>query len=169
MPTNRDKRREGLIEARRLLVARLRARGLSMREITDAVARNGQFNPETNQPWDLATIFRDCRALQQQWLEQTKEVLDEHRARQLAELAEVKREAWSTKQLKPVLDALRHEAKLLGLEAPERHELSGPQEEPVKIVEIIRAHPRKDEETSNRTASGDIMAEGLADEEPLPG
>jgi hypothetical protein len=140
-----------------------------MREITDAVARNGQLNPETNQPWDLATVFRDCHALQQQWLEQTKEVVGEHRARQLAELAEVKREAWSTKQLKPVLDALRQESKILGLDMPERHELSGPGEEPVKIVEIIRAYPGEEPETSSRTASGDIIAEGLTDENPLPG
>jgi DNA-binding transcriptional MerR regulator len=144
MATNRDKRRAGLIDARRLLVTRLRARGLSMREITDAVARNGQLNPETNEPWDLATVFRDCQALQQQWLEQTKAVVAEHRARQLAELAEVKREAWSTKQLKPVLDALRQEAKLLGLEAPDRHELSTSGEQRVRIVEVEGPDPTDD-------------------------
>jgi len=41
-------------------------------------------------------------------------------------------------------------------------------EEPVKIVEIIR-YPRKEQGPSSRTAPADIMVEGLADEEPLPG
>jgi len=54
----------------------------------------------------------------------------------MAELAEIKREAWSTKQLKPVLDALRQEAKLLGLEAPDRHELSTSGEQRVRIVTV---------------------------------
>ena len=75
--------------------------------------------------------------MQQQWLEHTTAVVAEHRARQLAELAEIKREACSTKQLKPVLDALRQEAKLLGLEAPDRHELSNSGEQRVRIVEVM--------------------------------
>lgn len=103
---------------RRERVAALRARGLTQREIQAALAapadKNGMVNPETGKPFDLATINRDLKHLRQQAQRAASQTTDVHRARQYAELQELKRAAWSQKDPRLALRALETEMKLLG-------------------------------------------------------
>jgi len=126
------------IAHRRLQVARLRLRGMSTREITKAMAEANFVNPETQQPWDLATITRDCQANRRAWAREHRETVERHQARHLAEIAEVKREAWKTPadKLDTILRALKREAELLGLDAPQKTatEITGADGGPVEFA-----------------------------------
>lgn len=118
---------EGHITIRRELVARLRIRGLSQREIVDALAKGAPdrpalLNPQTGEAWTLGTINSDCKALDALWLERSYETIAEHKARVLASLREVERAAWTAKDINGVLRALKQECDLLGLDAPRQYE-----------------------------------------------
>lgn len=102
---------------RRERVTSLRARGMTLREITAALAdvnKGGMVNPETGLPFDLATISRDIKHVREQSKRAAAQTVDNHRARQYAELQEIKRAAWAAKDGKLALRALESEMKLLG-------------------------------------------------------
>jgi len=103
-----------MIEKRREIVAQLRLRQLSMREIVVALQNQGMVNPDTKLPFDLATIKRDIDALKEGWQASYSAATDEHATRQLAEIAEIKRLAWSQKDGRLALSAIEKEMKLLG-------------------------------------------------------
>jgi len=107
---------------RRERVAQLVLRGLTAREIVAALASgdNRIINGRTGKPWSLGTIGTDLIALKAEWNRRANAAFDEHRARQLAEVAELKRAAWSSRRYETVLRCLEREAKLLGLDAPAR-------------------------------------------------
>lgn len=109
--SNRD-----AIIMRREMVASLRLRGLSLREIAQALAKQNPpvVNPKTLQPYDVATIKSDIDALKSIWAENANVSIDEHQSRQLAELQELKRFAWSSKNGALALRALETEMKLVG-------------------------------------------------------
>src|SRR5436189_6038231 len=101
---------DDVMAIRRERVATLRGRGLTMREIestlgADTIVVNGEpkknpnqfLNPETQKPYDLATIQRDCDFLTRQWQKNAEADTAEHRARQLSELYELKRVAWASR------------------------------------------------------------------------
>lgn len=125
---------KNITSTRRERVAQLVLRGLTAREIVVALARpiddNNRtppiLNPRTGAPWSLGTIGADLIALKAEWNRRANAAFDEHRARQLAEVAELKRAAWAARRYDTVLKALEREAKLLGLDAHERLEVSGP-------------------------------------------
>lgn len=108
------------IELRRERVAQLRLRGLSSREIALALAqgdKNGKgrmLNPETGEPYTHTTIQNDLKALKDQWRESAGVATDEHQARQLAEIQEIKRMAWQQQNGNLALQALDREMKLTG-------------------------------------------------------
>lgn len=116
---------EAIIAHRRELVARARLRGATQREIVAGLAEAGHLNPETNEPWSLGTINADLKALQADWRRESKKVIDHHKARQLAELGEARRQAWHDNDMPSVLRALNMEMALLGTEAPKKQEISG--------------------------------------------
>lgn len=108
-----------IILMRRERVAALLARGLTQREIQQALAdvsKPGQYliNPDTGNPFDIAQINRDIQVLRQQARNAASKSVDEHRARQFAELQEVKRAAWAARDPKAALQAIGLEMKLLG-------------------------------------------------------
>ena len=108
-----------LAEERRRHVARLLVRGLTVLEVTKAMATDlGQVNPETSQPWSFETIRLDYRFLKRQWRKEAAADTSDHLGRMLAELAEVKRRCWTDGDMKGVLNALRQEASIKGLNAP---------------------------------------------------
>lgn len=119
---------EAIIARRREMVARARLRGATQREIVAALphieADQGGpcINPETGEPWSLGTINSDIKALQSQWRREAKKVTEHHKARQLAELQEAKRQAWHDNDLQSVLRAIGQEMDLLGTEAPKRQD-----------------------------------------------
>jgi len=120
---DRSAARQALVAQRRQLVARLRLRQVSVRDIQAAVGR--QFpNPETGQPWSLGCIQGDCVALQRAWQATAAADTAAHQAALLAELREARREAWQEKALELVLRGLKQEAELLGLNAPKQVDLT---------------------------------------------
>lgn len=108
---------QSIIENRRATVARLRLRGLTQREIVAALAQQGQ-------DFSLGTVNRDLQVIGEQWRQDARADIAELRARQFAELREVRRIAWKAGQLDTVLKSLAQEAKLLGSDAPTKVDVS---------------------------------------------
>lgn len=102
------------IERRRERVAALRLRNLSVREIAAALQQYGIVNPATGAAFSHTTIESDLKVLEARWRESSKIITEEHRARQLAEIAAVKRAAWASGDLELALKALDREIRLLG-------------------------------------------------------
>lgn len=137
---------------RRRRVAVLRLRGLSLREITKALPMGdgGVINPETQKPYNMSTIYQDLKAIEQEWRQMSVADLQEHKARHLAELAEVRRTAWQQGKLFYILKSLEQEAQILGLnevpDAPDvnvnvaNFDLSGmPTDELRRISQVINS------------------------------
>jgi hypothetical protein len=113
-----------VVEKRRRFVASLRLRGMTQREIESALPAHGVFNPKTGKPWTLGMINRDLKAIEAQWREDAARDISELKAKQLAEIGEVKLEAWKKGAIKNVLAALDREMKLTGTAASEKLELT---------------------------------------------
>jgi DNA-binding transcriptional MerR regulator len=109
--------------ARREVVARLRIRGMSVRAIAEALATNDPpFVGTDGNPLSKTTVANDLVALREQWRTEAAATIADHQAEQLATLREVQREAWKKQDLDTVLKSHDRIAKLLGSDAPERHE-----------------------------------------------
>jgi len=108
-------------------VAALVLRGLCAREIQTALAdpARGMLNSETGEPWSLRTIVYDLAALRKQWEEGATKDIKKQRARELAEMRELRRAVWMTKEHGEVRMGLALEMKLLGTEAPAKIEHMG--------------------------------------------
>jgi len=102
-----------IIGKRREDVARFRLRGWTQRQIAE------QLNVS------VATVNRDLSFLQDEWKAAALATIEEHKIRVLAELAEVKRRGHADKNLNAVLQALKAEVDILGLDAPVKSEISG--------------------------------------------
>ena len=122
------------IEAKRLeLVAALRLRGRTQREIQQALA--GQMlNPATNKPYSLSTINTDIKRLEKQWRKAAADTIEEHKARQIAEIGEVKRQAWNDKDTGAVLRALDLEANILGTKATVKSDISATIDGELRVI-----------------------------------
>jgi hypothetical protein len=109
-----------IIDERRRRVAAMALRGLSQREIVASLptGREPLFNPKTGKAFNLATVNRDLQALRKQWREAAAVDLAAYKARILAELQEVKRQAWSQKDTRAIIAALKQECDILGIDAP---------------------------------------------------
>jgi hypothetical protein len=108
------------IEAKRLeLVASLRLRKRTQREIQIALA-GSIVNPTTGEPYSLGTINGDIKKLEREWRRLAAAKTDEHKAIQIAELQEVKRLAWTEKDMGAVLRAIDLEANILGTKAAQQ-------------------------------------------------
>lgn len=109
--------RQAIIDNRRRQVAVLRLRGMTQREIIDTLENGKVVNPDTGKPWSLGIINSDLKALDAEWRAEAAKAIDEHKARQLAELNEVRRAAWAVKDLATVLKVLKQEVDILGTAA----------------------------------------------------
>jgi hypothetical protein len=127
---------ESIMAQRREMVARLRLRGLSQREICHALSHptKGMINPQTNKPYSIATINADCQFLVGQWQETMMEHEDTRLSRIWAEIQEIRREAWKTGDLSTLMRAIKQEIDLFGLEAPKRQELTGAGGGPIALT-----------------------------------
>lgn len=122
---------EAIEAKRRELVSALRLRGRTQREIQLLLGQQ-MLNPATNEPYSLGTINGDIKKLERNWLKAAADTIDEHKARQLAEIGEVKRQAWNDKDPAVVLRALDLEANIIGTKAAIRQELGGPAGGPIQ-------------------------------------
>lgn len=101
---------------RRMWVARFQARGLSEREVREALGKLRILNPRTGRDWSLGTIHNDFIANLEEWQDFAARSIDQHRGRIMAELQEVKRKAWADGTLSFVLRALQQERAVLGID-----------------------------------------------------
>ena len=120
MPYDNLSKNDDLIYQRRQTVAKLRLRGMTVRQIVDALPRNNPpfLNPETGEPYTIGTIAGDLKALRKEWHKEASADTAAHKAREFAELQEVKQLAWSQKDGRLALRALETEMKLLGTFEP---------------------------------------------------
>lgn len=107
-----------VISHRRRLVAQLRLREFAQDEIVAALEQQGIVNPKTGKPWSKGIINADCQALEAAWHEQAVKTTAEMKIEMFARLREVARAAWGKNDLRSVLQALKQQAELLGLDAP---------------------------------------------------
>lgn len=128
--------KQSIIDHRRQLVARLRLRGASQRDIVDALPKQ-TMNGSTGLPWSAGTIHYDIKAIEEAWQKSAQIDIAQHKSNVLAELAEVKRQAWGISDIGLVLKAIAQERALLGLDAATKTDIvSGGA--PIKI-ETIKA------------------------------
>jgi hypothetical protein len=126
------KTKQSVIDHRRMLVARLRVRGLSQREIQVRLATPGEdgrlvtVNPANGSPWSLTTINRDSKALDKMWREAAETEIADLKAKINAELAELKRDGWRLNDPKTVLAAIKQQRALLGLDEATAIKGTGP-------------------------------------------
>lgn len=116
-------RKTGVTETRRTVVARLWARGLSQREIEEGLKKAGLVNFH-GKPWSTTTVHRDVQAVKLEMQQQYAADYFAHASEMLAQYREVRREAWRSGDLDAVLKACAAECKLMGLDKPDRLELS---------------------------------------------
>jgi len=129
MPATRAQRDNA--QRRRLLIARLLPRRLSLREMAQVLEVQGIVN-EKGKAFSHQTIKKDLDILNEQFLEESNKEVAKHKARLLHELEEIKRIAYkgstdgnvTEKKLRVVLDAIKEQNKVLGLHAPEKVEVS---------------------------------------------
>lgn len=133
MRKNNAKSNQAVIEARRRQVAALVLRGFSQREIQASLPSAGITNPSTGLPWSLGIVNSDVKALAADWKEAALADVDEHKARLLAEIREVRRKAWGIADLNSVLRALQQERDLLGADAPAKREHTGAGGGPIEV------------------------------------
>lgn len=120
---------------RRELVGQMLSRKMTRREIVETLTAADERNPATDEPWSLGTIQEDAKALERQWRATAQKDAKIWKARQLAEIEEVKRDAWSRGKLDFVLRAIELEAKITGTQAPVK--LSGEDGKPLAWPVII--------------------------------
>jgi len=115
------------VEIRRSLVSELRIKGLTLYEIKEALWSHSPpiYNLKTGKPFSAETIRKDLKVLKGRWRTRADETTDDHQARQLEEINQIKRDAWARQNGNLALRALELETKLLGTLAPTKIELSG--------------------------------------------
>lgn len=109
MPLNNS--RQDIIAKRREDVSRFRLRGWTQRQIAEMLNVS------------VGTVNRDLACLQEEWKAAALASIDEHKTRVLAELAEVKRRGHADGNLNVVVQALKTEIDILGLDAPAKSEI----------------------------------------------
>lgn len=116
------------IAERRKIVASLLTRRIDQTDIA-AMIKKQHPNWDVSQP----TISRDIKWLKAQWLEDSKQSVDEFKARELAELDEIERDCAlqfgadkkrKVEWIRTRLSVKERRAKLLGLDAPTKSQVS---------------------------------------------
>lgn len=114
---------EDKIIKRQALVAQLRLRGLTAQEVWSALVKADMLNAD-GEPYSLATIKRDIQDNRSRWDAEAKRDTAEHRARQFAEIGEIKKQAWQKGDGELALKAIDREIKLTGTAAAIKIEMS---------------------------------------------
>jgi hypothetical protein len=140
---------------RREIVAHLRVRGMTEREIAEALAKPGAnqiLNPLNGQPYTRQTIHSDIALLRRKWQANAAQNTNKHQARQLAEIQEIKRQAFLDRDGLLALRAIDREMKLLGTAVPERIEIKVNIEVVTRAWEAIEKAGRNPVDVFNRLA-----------------
>ena len=111
----RDLRRQKVAQ---LLVRRPR---ITVRQMQTALLKSGHYNPRTDEKWSRQTVQNDIEHVREQARENMDRGANEWRAIELDRLQELQKEAWDEGDRDLVLRCMKRRAKLLGLDAPEKH------------------------------------------------
>ena len=139
--TNYQRATNDKVLARRELVGRLRVQGLTVREIAVEVFEQG-FTNKDGYALSHQTIHKDVVALRRQWSKNAAVSMEEHRARQLAELTELKRRAWEKEDGALALRAIDTEMKLTGTIAAQKLQIDLPPEVGPLLASLLKALQR---------------------------
>lgn len=121
-----NKANDDLIRKRREKVARFRLQGLTEREIALALPKGDDpiVDPDTRKPFSHVTIHNDILAMQKEWATNAARDADEFISEELAKLVELEKTAWSKGRYEIVLRCYERRAKLLGLDKPEKRDIT---------------------------------------------
>jgi transposase len=128
MAGKRAQRQQEILERRRE-VARLRLSGI--RDQREVAARLDV---------SLGTINGDFKAINEQWAQETTMDVDAEKQIDLARIDALISALWDKardgdeRAIAQVLNLMQHRAKLLGLNAPEKRELSGDENAPLTVL-----------------------------------
>ena len=112
--------RRNEVELRREMIAALKARNLSVREIQAALAQ------QTRTPMSVSvgTVQRDISILRQRWKDRADSEIRDMFAEDLAKLDELEKLAWQQKNVGAVLSVMKRRAEMTGYDAPEKVDLA---------------------------------------------
>lgn len=124
---------------RREIIARLRARRLTVRQITEALALPpfNIVNPKTGKPYSFNQVQYDLQKIRAMWRKSIEQSAKNSCAAILHELNEIKRRAWELDNLQIVLQACKQEADLRGLLGVHRIEITGKKGGPVIEEKLV--------------------------------
>ena len=110
---------------RREMVARLRARRLTVRGIREAIveAVDTTSGEKLFRPVTFQTIHNDLVIIRAEMDARSIDSMESWRSQELADIEEVEAAAWREKRLDLVLKAKERKHKMLGLDAPEKKEI----------------------------------------------
>ncbi len=102
--------------------------GLSQRQIVrgiEELAYKGEDNAlwalnANGDPWKLTTVNSDLQAIEKEWKTESLRATGELKGRLLAQLRELQKKGWGNADYTLVLNALKQERDLLGLDEPFR-------------------------------------------------
>lgn len=135
------------IAKRQEIVATLTARRYTQREIVAAMStrpKRGEdsryffLNPESNEPWSLATVNGDLKAIRARWQAEAQKSFGERQAELLAEIKEVRKRGWQKDEMGTVQRSIDQEAGIFGVTAPQQLELSGRAGGPVQFADVSK-------------------------------
>jgi hypothetical protein len=136
------------VVARRELVGRLRVRGMTTREIAQAIFEQGYANAD-GYAYSHKTIVLDLKALRKQWADNAAASMEEHKARQLEEIQQLKRLAWTNQDGALALRAIETEMKLTGTAAAQKLDITISPEVATMLGAILKVMARLGMNTAN--------------------
>jgi hypothetical protein len=113
------------MEARQEAVASMAALRMTIREIDEALVKRGMINPTNNKPWTRTTIQTDLNTCREAWRKSAAESTERHMEDLLAEIRQSRKHFFAKEDYTNYTKLVEREAKLLGLDAPQRAELGG--------------------------------------------
>lgn len=120
-----NKSKQAIIDHRREVVAALRLRGATTRQIEAQLPAQGIVNNKTGKPYTIGIIHKDIKELEKKWQKNALRDMSELKSNQLAEIRAARSKAWGNGDLGMVSKFLKQEIDLLGTESPKRQELTG--------------------------------------------
>lgn len=102
-------------ERRRAIVRVLMARGLDKGEILTTLEQVNYEDIQSGELISLSTIGKDWDYVLEQWDNEKSVDKETHKSRSLAEIQELKRAAWASKNITEVRQCIEIEMELLGL------------------------------------------------------
>lgn len=137
----RAKAQQDAVLKRRELVAALMGKGFTVRQIADGLAKVGMINPDTGEAYTHVTVQHDITALRRQMMARTNKQLDAYRADHLIKTQQLYADALKAGNFGAALGALKRQAELLGLDAPQRVEIDVRVMDTLRKIEALGVNP----------------------------